>query len=1233
MSDNEKIDFFLKQREELRDWPYTVHQLDDTLDMNLIEGRGKQLFFQGINTKRLTGFVGSGLSMAYGRMSWRDWKKTQLGAIEQFAKSFEDLSQESLNRIEQISALMHYRKGITAKEIEEVTKAKRLTEKQSHILTTLADVGFEGVDEKIDRHNILGWLKNRERAVQFARKEILKLHRLFKHANDDDGGFPGGEDAPIQFQVAEQLHTLLRQYTPLFVDLEETNSKVALKKTRTGVLECKENGAPLEAIKKKDPKEKKRVKKLANVLESLPSAALEVQNVLSNCGSLRGGFTKSFLRYFRIAHKPESRLSIEDMAKSLLVDECAHAEHLLLEGLRHPHEVGDPAYVNDTYQNKRDKLRVELDIHNARSLSRNVPGIRQDSERYKVLSAFTLENCITELEELLSRIKGQPAWEAEVSALVVYLKAYFDRTKKDPSPSGQRYLLTPTSRFLVSVAMRLESRPKTLTIEEIKPENFTSRRSIVADRLDPLPKLVDGLNIHRFMTLNYDFEIERYFQDVGFRNFAVDDTDEHVADMGRMAQSDLRYDGVGAALRDLAFERGAASELISFAGGRDGAAYGVYHLHGRATQSGRLVINEHDYMELYLQEDENRETVDEAISMAFAANPLVFVGLGMNEADLLRPLRQFTSNRDHNTGYNAIALVPAEDGFSRRAKFSSGLYIRYGVHTIFYGSGAVKIPKDGGDPDLCSIDWLHRILALVRALTDLTKQRLKDGDLSAGLGSELSDEERAEKTLDYLEGKVGIFGEDLVQAHLGFDKDQHALPILMGRRDLKPGDFEFANPNKTKLISPLFTTVRGGANEQEKTVRVVNRAECLDGEPYLRFYLERLNSVLHMTVDDKSKPQDIVGKRDLSARLAMLDGIYGAIITASLNAALAGLQAEHQRWWQNWRQCPPYRSARFERLGVLKEHQSFSMPRRHVRHRIHNTITTLENAEKQLALPIEADSDEEKLPLWVHKPSRFDNPNRTGVRTHDTFISAVARERLMRKKFETDRGRRIYTIAAHRGLGKGSLMSAMATPKGLSGYIHAAWDHEDMPPLFTDAIFVNLSFSSEIASVYDMIDDALLASIAALGTFSRFCKSAGGQKETVNVGRKYLQRFLWQQRWTILDYPERLKKTQSKIWKLAATDPNSTALIKLYNYLCYLSFVIEIMGQKDSIAAKHSRLPRLERLRVLAKLYREESETVATEGGGVQPRVFMFLSAMDMLFTSDRLGKNKEIEALIALLT
>ncbi len=59
-------------RAYIEDWPYASHYLQSTLDPALIAHHGRALLLRSLNNGRLVCFVGSGVSMAYGRLGWGD---------------------------------------------------------------------------------------------------------------------------------------------------------------------------------------------------------------------------------------------------------------------------------------------------------------------------------------------------------------------------------------------------------------------------------------------------------------------------------------------------------------------------------------------------------------------------------------------------------------------------------------------------------------------------------------------------------------------------------------------------------------------------------------------------------------------------------------------------------------------------------------------------------------------------------------------------------------------------------------------------------------------------------------------------------------------------------------------------------------------------------------------------------------------------------------------------------
>ena len=101
--------FLRRNREQLRYWPYTLYQIDETLDIALIEGKAKQILFQSLNSKSLCAFAGSGLSASYGRLSWSKWKDEQIQIVRRNAEAFLDLSEKSSSWIQDLATTINDR--------------------------------------------------------------------------------------------------------------------------------------------------------------------------------------------------------------------------------------------------------------------------------------------------------------------------------------------------------------------------------------------------------------------------------------------------------------------------------------------------------------------------------------------------------------------------------------------------------------------------------------------------------------------------------------------------------------------------------------------------------------------------------------------------------------------------------------------------------------------------------------------------------------------------------------------------------------------------------------------------------------------------------------------------------------------------------------------------------------------------------------------------------------------
>src|SRR5262249_27005916 len=102
---------------------------------------------------------------------------------------------------------------------------------------------------------------------------------------------------------------------------------------------------------------------------------------------------------------------------------------------------------------------------------------------------------------------------------------------------------------------------------------------------------------------------------------------------------------VGSVARSLSIEPIDPEALIQFAMGAPGYEQGVFHCHGSARTPESAIVTERDYQRLSLRSDRRHTSLREAVELLLSANPVLFVGLGFQETDILRPLRQFVAER------------------------------------------------------------------------------------------------------------------------------------------------------------------------------------------------------------------------------------------------------------------------------------------------------------------------------------------------------------------------------------------------------------------------------------------------------------------------------------------------------------------------------------------------------------------------------------------------------------
>lgn len=189
--------------------------------------------------------------------------------------------------------------------------------------------------------------------------------------------------------------------------------------------------------------------------------------------------------------------------------------------------------------------------------------------------------------------------------------------------------------------------------------------------LNPYDVLQLDLRIKRFITTNYDREIEIALVKNG------------LVPRAGFGLHRKRPTPTGA-YRDFTQESEFNDQLALFALTKvEEADYMVFHCHGHYNRPESLIVTEDDYQRWYLaQERTGGIAFQQTVSLLFGSNPILFVGYGLGDDDLLGTIRMFNSvEPERKSSRPLFALLPerveGEDDDDHRFYFE-----RYGVNVI-----------------------------------------------------------------------------------------------------------------------------------------------------------------------------------------------------------------------------------------------------------------------------------------------------------------------------------------------------------------------------------------------------------------------------------------------------------------------------------------------------------------------------------------------------------------------
>lgn len=418
------------------------------------------------------------------------------------------------------------------------------------------------------------------------------------------------------------------------------------------------------------------------------------------------------------------------------------------------------------------------------------------------------------------------------------------------------------------------------------------RYELARPTLDPLHDIYSTLSVNRFLTTNYDLEIERYLESLDFpiEQLTFKNDNEEKTEVRTKSR-------IGQEARSLSFIPHSAGDLMDFAVGAKEVSVDILHLHGRVNDGDNMVITEDDYQNYYVKPKKNQEHILNGLEVIWGGNPIVFMGVGLNEDDLLRPMRQFVSLKPKERR-PVIAFMPnlnsntADNKNKLRADILS-MFVKYGVFELYYGDE--KVAESGTEQQypLTLGDEHNFIDAVKKYAITFFKETDATVNPSQNKGEEGSKTKCTEHPLTL--ALTNLF------THQSIDNKK-----IDEQKD------EFLDAKKTlRDIQELFNNKKMQDNQNgdwEKSLKNLSRlfprisavnADFISFLYLICVFVEEAKCFHSKTATDL---QTLV--------IEFLDGLKGKIITVAFKTYAENVVKGKRKWWQKWTQSLELRSSR-----------------------------------------------------------------------------------------------------------------------------------------------------------------------------------------------------------------------------------------------------------------------------------------------------------------------------------
>jgi len=623
-----------------------------------------------------------------------------------------------------------------------------------------------------------------------------------------------------------------------------------------------------------------------------------------------------------------------------------------------------------------------------------------------------------------------------------------------------------------------------------------SKKNHFEKSASPLDALISDLQISRYLTLNYDVEIERELS----KQFPVEGNNQDETEFQKLinlkgeisSQSATFGSRVGHSevtrkhIASVSLDGENVGELVNFSMFAKQFDAQVFHLHGRYDNPEHMVLTDDDYRRVYIGNDLEQFTFDEAFSSVFAGNDVIISGIGMTEEDVLRPLRHFMdgSQVGESASRHVYALFPETVSFDLNRAIQ-------------------EIPNSFNSTKLRN--WFNEQFILRKQEKDFDRDELIPVDpdeepskKNFGANQDLiSDASWAIQLYDQYGVYTLHYGNQIYRSVCLICKFLESIAdIELGRLSVdqtyKRAIIQFAKGLKaeTEEIRNLIAgehNASGYKISDRKNLITIEELKCLG---------ESLEAIC-ITIDKRKWT-------DKHAKTIKNFGVvfHKQILSRATETFYRDIAKSQEKWWTLWRQVPGLRKPRYSK--TYASNKSFAdidyrLYPSFIRHRSKYTtesngvpLPVLQNLETYIELRNQFQIDNIGY-SFVYEKS-LDNDT---IDKKNKLLSQAEYNKLDKtEKAEIDlthkfRGnRRVVRVALSRGGGKGSLVYLLQQRVKIKNNDYFVYDHllhdsnENEKSCYFSGFFAHLTFSMEFASVVDAL--SFFFQDAAIGLILEF---------------------------------------------------------------------------------------------------------------------------------------------------